>query len=132
MVVEQHGGRGLLPHDCRTLLSQGMEARRPSVPGFGLLAEHKFIQFLVEVFLVFDRLDEAVLDFNEAILLDREAADLHAILITFRVKHGRELVSVGLILLLCAVLLENLLKFCLCPIESDLADLDLGNFVSFD
>ena len=85
-----------------------MEALRPSVPGFGLLADHKFIQFLVEVFLVFYRLDEAVLDLNEAILLDREAADLRAILITFRVKHGRVLVGIGLILLLCIVLLDKL------------------------
>ena len=108
-----------------------MEARRPSVPGFGLLAEHKFIQFLVEVFLIFYRLDETILDFNEAILLDRKAADLHAILITFGIKHGRILVGIGLILLFSTVLLDKLLNFCLCSIESDFADLDLGNFISF-
>ena len=53
-------------------------------------------------------------------------------MITFGVKHGGELVGIGLILLLCAVLLDELLKSGLGSIEPDLTYLDLGNLVSFD
>ena len=92
-----HGGRGLLTHDRRALLTKYIVALRINVPpGFGPLVMHKFVQFLVEVFLILDRLDEAILDLNETVLLNREAADFNAVeidILSFRIKHGRWLIE---------------------------------------
>ena len=93
-----------------------------------LLILEEFIQFLVKVFFVFDRLDKAVLDFNEAVVFNNEAT------YTYNFCSFCVLIWSILMLLFKHGLFSflELLKVCLCTIKSDLTYLYLSNFVSFD